>query len=160
MNPIDFGPDDLVWLHTLNRLRGEGDSAERAALEQRIEHRFGADTRLAVYGTLAPGEPNERQLSALAGQWHSGGAVRGRFAEHGWGAALGYPALAWSEDGPPVPVQVFVSPELPRHWSRLDAFEGEEYRRILVPVHGAGGVLVVANLYAVGTQGWSEYQSL
>lgn len=153
MTPIDFGPDDLALLRALNRLRGQGDSLERAALEQQSQRRFGADTRLAVYGTLAPGEPNEHQLSALAGQWHAGGTVRGHLAEQGWGAVLGYPALAWSEDGPPVPVQVFVSSDLPRHWPRLDAFEGEEYRRILVPVHGAGGVLAVANLYAVRDAG-------
>lgn len=153
MTPIDFGPDDLALLRALNRLRGRGAAAEREALEQRLERRYGADTRLAVYGTLAPGEPNEHQLSALAGHWFGGGAVRGRFAAQGWGAALGYPALDWSEDGPPVPVQVFVSSDLPQHWPRLDAFEGEEYRRILVPVHGAGGVVAVANLYAVGDAG-------
>jgi gamma-glutamylcyclotransferase (GGCT)/AIG2-like uncharacterized protein YtfP len=91
------------------------------------------DQRLAVYGTLAPGRSNHGQLAGLRGGWRSG-LVRGRLAPEGWGAALGYPALAPDPDGPDVEVQLFESPDLPAHWERLDAFEGEGYRRVAIMV--------------------------
>lgn len=103
--------------------------------------------RLAVYGTLAPGEVNHHEVEDLVGTWHPG-FVRGVFTPQGWGTTYGFPALRWDPDGPPVPVQVLVSPDLPDHWQRLDEFEGPGYRRILVPVEDeAGRLLTVANLY-------------
>jgi hypothetical protein len=44
--------------------------------------------RLATYGTLAPGEPNEHKLAHVDGRWLTG-VIRGRLIESGWGAALG-----------------------------------------------------------------------
>ncbi|HET7065550.1 MAG TPA: hypothetical protein VFI49_14855, partial [Rudaea sp.] len=61
---------------------------------------------------------------------------------------LGYPVLRWSTSGPAVPVEMFVSDELPGHWPRLDEFEGPDYLRIVVPVFSGTGVVAVANLYA------------
>ena len=53
-----------------------------------------------------------------------------------------------------VAARLLVSDALPAHWSRLDAFEGAAYRRILVPVHWErGALLAVANLYADATDG-------
>ena len=101
---------------------------------------------LAVYGSLAPGEVNFHHLADVAGAWFDG-AVRGELVDRGWGARLGFPMLRWRADGDPVPVKLLVSPELPRHWERLDAFEGSEYRRVLVPVECEWGT-AVANLYA------------
>ncbi|MBU6371548.1 MAG: gamma-glutamylcyclotransferase [Alphaproteobacteria bacterium] len=98
------------------------------------------DERLATYGTLAPGRPNHHQLSGLRGRWILG-TVKGRLVQRGWGAALGYPALIPAEDGDDVEVHVFLSPDLPEHWPRLDAFEGAEYRRATIPVHTREGVL-------------------
>jgi gamma-glutamylcyclotransferase (GGCT)/AIG2-like uncharacterized protein YtfP len=95
--------------------------------------RHDAETRLAVYGTLAPGKPNHHQLAGLVGRWRSG-IVRGRLVEAGWGAALGFPGLILDEQGEAVEVQVFESSDLPAHWPRLDAFEGAGYRRVSVPV--------------------------
>jgi hypothetical protein len=46
-----------------------------------------------------------------------------------------------------VDVQLFVSPDLPGHWDRLDRFEGEDYSRILVPLFRDRAVVEVANLY-------------
>ncbi len=89
--------------------------------------------RLAVYGTLAPGKPNAHQLAALVGTW-TPGIVRGQLVEQGWGAALGYPAIILDERGSQVAVELFESQDLPAHWSRLDAFEGEGYRRVPVRV--------------------------
>lgn len=98
------------------------------------------DHRLATYGTLAPGRPNHHVLADLQGRWIVG-AVRGHLVPQGWGAALGYPALIPSEDGDEIDVHLFVSPDLPRHWERLDAFEGTEYQRSRITVQTAEGRL-------------------
>lgn len=143
-----FGDRDLRALLELNERRGSGPSPELQRLEAFFGSRFGADRRLAVYGSLAPGEPNHGQLAPLAGEWVSGLAVRGHLLAAGWADGLGYPALRWSPAGPSVPVELLVSADLPRHWDRLDRFEGSDYLRILVPLFKAGRVVEVANLYA------------
>jgi len=100
---------------------------------------MGADTRLAVYGTLRPGESNYAMLADVPGTWLTGTVSGVRFI------AKGYPAFRRGTGE--VPVSVLTSPELPEHWTRLDEFEGADYRRILVPVTLASGAIVVANLY-------------
>ena len=101
-----------------------------------------------MYGSLAPGRSNHGQLQDLRGQWHSGCSVRGELADRGWSAGLGFPTLRWSPSGPAVPVDMFVSEDLPPHWGRLDAFEGPDYQRIVVPVFAGAGIVAVGNLYA------------
>ena len=98
------------------------------------------DTRPATYGTLAPGRANHRQLQGLKGRWQEG-TVRGRLVEAGWGEALGFPGLVLDPLGPPVGVHLFESPDLPDHWSRLDAFEGIGYRRVVTRVGTADRAL-------------------
>ena len=71
-----------------------------------------ADTRLATYGTLAPGRVNHHQLAGLKGKWQKG-TVRGRLVDAGWGAALGYPGLVLDPRGPVFEVYLFESAELP-----------------------------------------------
>lgn len=102
-----------------------------------------AHHRLATYGTLAPGRPNHHQLAALPGTWAEG-VVHGRLVDEGWGAGLGYPALVLDDDGPAVSVWVFTSADLPDHWDRLDAFEGDGYRRTPVVVTTADGAVEAA----------------
>jgi gamma-glutamylcyclotransferase (GGCT)/AIG2-like uncharacterized protein YtfP len=104
-----------------------------------------AATRLAVYGTLAPGEINHAVVADLRGVW-TRGVVRGRLHPTGWGMTHGFPALQWDPDGPPVAVHVLTSPDLPSAWPRLDRFEGEAYRRIVVPVT-SGEATLLANIY-------------
>lgn len=145
MTASDFDPGELEALTRLNGLRAANERDD--LLEAHFAGRYAAEHRLAVYGTLAPGEPNHHHLSDLAGQWRAG-TVNGSLEPLGWGADMGYPALRWSPDGAPVAVQMFVSDELPKHWARLDDFEGEQYLRILVPVRLADGGVAVANLYA------------
>ena len=99
-----------------------------------------AECRLVAYGTLAPGRPNHHQLDGLKGRWLEG-RVRGALVQHGWGAALGYPALVLDPNGPAVEVQIFESTGLPDQWSRLDDFEGPGYQRVAVSVETAGGPL-------------------
>ncbi len=103
--------------------------------------------RLAVYGSLAPGEANHHQLAGLRGDWRSG-AVRGWLLSSGWGAAVGYPGLRPDAEGPAVAVQVFTSADLAAHWARLDAFGGDEYERVTVEVD-LGGETVTAQIYAL-----------
>ena len=97
-------------------------------------------TRLAIYGTLAPGRVNHGQLADLQGSWRQG-SVRGRLVDAGWGAELGCPGLILDPSGQEVDVHVFQSPELPYHWQRLDAFEGAGYLRVMTTVSTVEGDL-------------------
>ena len=89
--------------------------------------------RLFVYGTLAPGRPNEHILRPLEGSW-SKGWVRGYLHEKGWGAALGYPAIVLDPGGDKVEGLLFQSDRLADFWKELDDFEGEGYERRRVQV--------------------------
>jgi len=104
--------------------------------------------RLAVYGSLAPGEANHRIIQSVKGIWSSG-SVRGDRHEQVWGRTMGYPGFLWRPDGPRVKVALLESDDLPEHWGRLDAFEGSDYCRILLPIERDDGTTVVANLYAI-----------
>ncbi len=97
--------------------------------------------RLAVYGTLAPGERHHDVMAGIPGSWTEGtvdGVVN---------TVAGYPAFKWVKGGRTVGVRVFTSERLPNHWRRIDRFEGEMYRRILVPVRLARGGTVFAHIY-------------
>ena len=45
-------------------------------------------------------------------------------------------------------MQLFTSDDLPAHWARLDAFEGDEYERVAIAVETAQGPLT-AQIYAL-----------
>lgn len=107
-----------------------------------------ADTRLAVYGTLAPGRENHGQLAGLAGKWRTG-TVRGWLNPVGWAAPMGYPGLLLDPAGPVVEVQLFESSDLLRHWARLDAFEGPDYQRVLTSVRTTDGDDLDAWIYVL-----------
>jgi gamma-glutamylcyclotransferase (GGCT)/AIG2-like uncharacterized protein YtfP len=93
-----------------------------------------------VYGSLAPGQPNNHQVADLTGRWIEG-PVRGQLFQEGWGAELGYPGIVLDLDGPVVVVQLFESSDLPDHWSRLDEFEGSGYKRVVATVSTPEGDL-------------------
>jgi gamma-glutamylcyclotransferase (GGCT)/AIG2-like uncharacterized protein YtfP len=105
--------------------------------------------RLAVYGTLAPGQPNHGQLAHLSGQWFSG-VVRGYLHNEGWGAELGFPGIVLDKDGDEVHVQILESASLETEWPRLDAFEGPGYRRVVVEAHTSTGS-ITAQIYVLAT---------
>jgi gamma-glutamylcyclotransferase (GGCT)/AIG2-like uncharacterized protein YtfP len=109
-----------------------------------------AGCRMAVYGSLAPGESNHHVLAAIRGVWRAGW-VEGRLHPPGRGSTGRYPGLIWRPGGDRIPVQVLESPDLPAHWARLDAFEGAHYRRIVVPVFDVVGVVgpLEANIYVL-----------
>lgn len=140
-------PDVPRAVAELNALRQAGDPTLRAAAERLADALFDAPHHLIAYGSLVPGGTNADQLDGLRGAWRPGW-VTGALAHAGWGAAIGYPALCWSPDADTrVPAQLFTSPDLPDHWSRLDAFEGDEYCRILAPIFDDGGLLGVGYVY-------------
>jgi gamma-glutamylcyclotransferase (GGCT)/AIG2-like uncharacterized protein YtfP len=103
--------------------------------------------RLATYGSLAPGRPNDHQLAGLEGRWLEG-YVNGRLVSAGWGAGLGFPALILDAGGSAIHVSVFESVDLPAHWSRLDDFEGTEYDRVVTTIHLPGGE-IEASIYVL-----------
>jgi gamma-glutamylcyclotransferase (GGCT)/AIG2-like uncharacterized protein YtfP len=102
--------------------------------------------RLFVYGTLAPGRSNAHVLADVSGRWEPA-SVRGTLYQEGWGAAAGYPGIVLEPEGSEVEGLVFTSTELPAHWDRLDAFEGEGYRRVVVRATRADGAIVDAYVY-------------
>jgi len=104
--------------------------------------------RLAVYGSLAPGKKNHHMMAGMHGSWRAA-VLRGSLWNEGWGAGEGFPGFLWDGTQTAVAAQVFSSPDLPHYWSRLDEFEGEEYRRILVPAEMEGGEIEICNVYAL-----------
>jgi gamma-glutamylcyclotransferase (GGCT)/AIG2-like uncharacterized protein YtfP len=115
-----------------------------------VQGKTNVTQRLFVYGTLAPGQPNEHVLTPLAGAWQPA-TVTGQLMQLGWGAALGYPALVPAADGAAVRGFVFSSPRLADFWTTLDAFEGEQYERVFIEAHLDDGSTVAAFAYALRT---------
>lgn len=95
-------------------------------------------TRLASYGSLAPGEVNYNQMDGMQGVW-SKGTVRGKLIKAGWGVHYGFPGFILDPTGPEVPFHIFESFDLLDHWARLDEFEGEGYFRTPVMVQTEDG---------------------
>ena len=121
-----------------------------AEAAQRLETEFMTSEKLAVYGSLAPGKTNHHIVAPLGGEW-SDGLIVGDLFQTGWGAPLGYWAFRPRDGGERIPVKVLTAQKLPGAWGTLDEFEGNEYRRILVPIYDAGdaaSLYTVANLYA------------
>jgi gamma-glutamylcyclotransferase (GGCT)/AIG2-like uncharacterized protein YtfP len=132
-----------------------GSSRERVVtaseLEKQVDQLLDFPSyRLAVYGSLAPGAENHWVLSELRGVWTKG-TLKGHRDASGWGQTLGFPALIWDPKGEEIAVDLFHSRELPKHWDRIDEFEGDDYQRILVPAQ-QGAQVVVANIYALADQ--------
>ena len=89
-------------------------------------------THLFVYGTLAPGRPNEHVLAGLDGTWRPA-TMRGSLHQDGWGAALGYPGIVLDDTAGEVEGYVFSSDGLPVMWAELDEFEGAGYEHVVGP---------------------------
>jgi len=132
--------DVLRLVQLANAARATGEARGGQAGES-LERRFGCACWLASYGSLAPGGKNHGELAPCAGTWWQG-TVTGFRAERQW------PVFTFAEGGPHVPVWLLHSRALPAHWAALDAFEGDQYRRILVPVWDGERLFAVANLYA------------
>ncbi len=116
--------------------------------------------RLFVYGTLGPGRPNEHVLTDIGGTWEEA-SVNGYLQQRGWGADMGYPGIVLDEAGDEVQGYIFCSDKLDDHWADLDAFEGEEYKRILIQVKTKDNQTVEAYIYMLNniTSGQDEVAS-
>ena len=105
--------------------------------------------RLFAYGTLAPGGPNEHVLADVSGTWQPA-TLTGRLVQDGWGAVLGYPALALDPDATDrVDGMLLTSAALQDHWDRLDTFEGDNYERVTVEVTTDGSTRLPAQAYVL-----------
>jgi gamma-glutamylcyclotransferase (GGCT)/AIG2-like uncharacterized protein YtfP len=137
---LELVPHDvIVLIERANRDRAAGRTVDDA--ERTLEAMFTCSRKLAVYGTLAPGESNHHLLASCPGTWTSA-AVPGRRT------VRRFPAFTYDPSAALVAVQMLDSPDLPDQWQHLDAFEGPDYPRILVPVYTGDHLLAVANLYA------------
>ncbi len=150
----------LVEEANVPRWRGDASDARRA--ERQLDDLFRTPHALATYETLAPGRPNHYVLAPLGGEWTEV-LIEGDLIPLGWGTALGYPGFRPRAGREAVAVWMLRASRLAGAWSEPDRFEGEGYRRILVPVFAkemgsaqeAGGrrLHTVANLYAPAEAG-------
>ncbi len=104
--------------------------------------------RLFVYGTLAPGRSNARELTRIPGAWEPV-RIKGKFYREGWGAASGYPGVILDDCGDDVQGVLFSSGELAGHWQRLDDSEGSGYRRVITAAIREDGSVVDAYVYEI-----------
>lgn len=103
--------------------------------------------RLFVYGTLRPGQSNEHVLKAIGGTWQEA-SVRGHIRQVVEGSGV-YPAIVLDDTADVVPGYIFHSDQLNQHWDHLDAFEGDQYKRVLVTVQTKDHEDVEAYIYAL-----------
>jgi hypothetical protein len=145
----DQGVFDLVERANTARLGGLNDTDARAA-EALCRDVFGADSRIAVYGALAPGEARHYMLSPFRGVW-TPGFVRGRLEAGPWTTLTG-PGLRLDGGAERVPVHVLASPMLTKAWASLDLMRHAGFARLLVPVEDSNGVCAVANVFALAAR--------
>ena len=74
-------------------------------------------------------------------------SVKGYLKPQGWGAEMGYPGIVLNDKGDEINGYIFCSDKLARYWDELDAFEGEEYQRILTTVKTKDNITVEAYIY-------------
>ena len=98
------------------------------------------EERLVVYGSLGPGERHHHLLASLRGEWIRC-SITGLLRMH-----EGYRIFS-PEGTATIQALMFVSSDLPQYWRVLDDFEGDDYRRIIIPVEIATGQ-TTANIYA------------
>jgi gamma-glutamylcyclotransferase (GGCT)/AIG2-like uncharacterized protein YtfP len=135
---------------------GSAMESDARHAERQLETLFRASHTLAVYGTLAPGQPNHHVVEHFGGKW-TDGLIEGDLLPEGWAADLGYPGFRSRVGGSAVAVKVLTASSLATAWPTLDRFEDPGYQRVLVPIFstelGPGQVgerrlYTVANLYA------------
>ncbi len=141
---MDGMGSEIDRIVAVNRARlGLGQGRSKGGSAPALETAAGA--RLAVYGTLRPGQSSAHMLEPYGGSWRKG-TVTGY--QSGVCTADGCPGLAWDPAGDLIEVMVLDAPGLAGAWDVLDAYEGADYARLLVPVTLEGGERVLAQTYA------------
>jgi len=107
---------------------------------------------LFVYGTLRPGRKNEGILKEIGGTFEEA-TIRGTHFPDGWIDGFPYPGVDLDQDGELIEGYLFRSPDLYKYWGRLDAFEGPNYKRVLVELSGKDQSLVHAYVYVINRGG-------
>jgi len=103
---------------------------------------------LFVYGTLAPGQSNHHIMDGMTGDWRPGHTY-GHIGKCEWGEYKGFPAFTPDKNGQKITGQIFTSKDLPKHWARLDEFEGIAYKRVIIEAFLEGGQKEFCNIYKV-----------
>jgi hypothetical protein len=98
------------------------------------------ETRLILYGSLAPGGSNAFMLAGLSGEWYRC-TIRGQMGRY-----RGFKSFRYDPQGPEQAAWLLESAELPRLLPDLDDFEGDEYERNLIPAE-VNGRSIKAQIY-------------
>jgi hypothetical protein len=98
------------------------------------------ETKLIVYGSLAPGEANAFMLASLVGEWRPC-CIRGRM-----GVYYGFKSFRYDPQGPEHRAWLLESADLPGVITELDDFEGDAYERRIIPAR-VNGRWVKAQVY-------------
>lgn len=104
--------------------------------------------KLFVYGTLAPGCPNEHILQNIGGSWEEA-TVTGVLHQKGWGSQMGFPGIIIDKKGSKIKGFLFSSNKISQYWHKLDEFEGTAYERILITVEIQNGMQLDAYIYTL-----------
>ena len=75
--------------------------------------------------------------------------LKGKLLDEGWGYKLGCPGIVPSDEGEEVEGYVLSSEQLSEHWSMLDEFEGNGYKRVPVLVEIESGEKIESYVYAL-----------
>ena len=114
--------------------------------------------RLFVYGTLRPGESNERFLADIPGKWMHA-SITGILFPAGYGATDGYPVLVPDENGQLIYGQVLEANFTEADWQVLDDFETEAYERVLNPIVTENGENLSAFVYILNQDDLSRLKN-
>lgn len=135
----------LQLLTHINKERIRSESLD-PTLEEPLEKAHQPSCKLAVYGTLAPGESNYPVVQPIGGEWTPVEIEGDRFIVPE-GPVRGFPGFQWKHGGSRHRALLLHAKDLPLHWPRLDDFEGPAYARILIPVFLSPTRFTIANVY-------------
>lgn len=76
-------------------------------------------------------------------------SVRGIHFPNGWIDGFPYPGIKLDNNGEKIAGYVFRSNELYKHWGRLDAFEGSNYKRVRTTALSEKGEQINVYVYVI-----------
>lgn len=147
---------DTIIKELNKKMTSQGVSLEKLdykdlpEVERAFIEKYKPGKSLIIYGTLAPNRPNHSKIEHIKGKWLKG-IVKGKLANEGWGAELGYFGFKHSniDEQENIEAYILFSDELVDNWSYLDEFEGDGYKRILAKYKLDNGEVGIGNIYAI-----------